>query len=74
MLLKWGFMGDRVADFIIGILSIIGLFLLLRKIVLWYFKFNKMEENQKEIIKQLRLINGPPVDSLERPKSFVEKS
>jgi hypothetical protein len=67
-------MGDRVADFIIGILSIIGLFLLLRKIVLWYFKFNKMEENQKEIIKQLRLINGPPVDSLERPKSFVEKS
>lgn len=65
-------MSDGFAAFIIGILFIIVLFLIFRRIVLWYFKFDKMEENQREILKQLRLINGESLNNLERPKSFFD--
>ena len=48
--------GSSYLSFFIFLLILIGLFFLCREILCWYWKINKMVENQEEIIKLLKEI------------------
>lgn len=44
---------DSIIAIIIGLIIFIGLFLLLRSFVLWYFKISQRAEGQQQIIELL---------------------
>ena len=48
--------GPSFIYFIIAIAILAGIFLLCRELLCWYWKVNKMVENQEEIIKLLKEI------------------
>lgn len=48
--------GPSYLSFFIFLLILIGLFFLCREILCWYWKVNKMVQNQEEIIRLLNVI------------------
>ncbi|HBE44239.1 MAG TPA: hypothetical protein DDW17_01990 [Deltaproteobacteria bacterium] len=52
------FGSEGVSTIVLTLFVILGVFLLIRKIVLWYFKFDVMAEYQREILEQLKIMNG----------------
>ncbi len=56
---------------ILTVLICVVIFLIIRKIVLWYFKFDVMAQYQKEILEQLKIMNGLPGKE-DKPKTFME--
>jgi len=62
--------------FIVFLISLV-IFLIIRQLVLWYWKINKIVSNQEEqkvllerIVKQLELINQPQIGSNTHPESM----
>lgn len=43
--------------YLIALAAIIGVFLIIRKLILWYYKIDVRIENQNEIIRQLKKLN-----------------
>jgi hypothetical protein len=43
--------------YLIAIAIIMGVFLLIRKLILWYYKIDVRIENQNEIIRELKKLN-----------------
>jgi hypothetical protein len=43
--------------YIIALAVIIGLFLIIRRLILWYYKIDVRIENQNEIIRELKKLN-----------------
>ena len=56
---------------IVLILVCAGVFLLIRKIVLWYFKLDVVAQTQKEILEQLKIMNGIAPGE-QKPSSFID--
>ena len=48
--------GPSFITIILSILIMVGLFLLFREVLCWYWKVNKMVQNQEEIIRLLNVI------------------
>lgn len=48
--------GPSFITIILSILIMVGLFLLFREVLCWYWKVNKMVQNQEEIIRLLKII------------------
>lgn len=43
--------------YLIALAAVIGVFLIIRKLILWYYKIDVRIENQNEIIRQLKKLN-----------------
>ncbi|HNV36000.1 MAG: hypothetical protein BWX81_00594 [Spirochaetes bacterium ADurb.Bin110] len=52
--------GSVIIAAIIVIAIIVGLFLLLRKVVLWYYKIDKIVEQQEKMLQALERLSPPP--------------
>ena len=58
------------SSIVIIIIVWLGIFLLCRKIVLWYFKLDKIEQHLGDAVRQLKLLNGIKEES--KPATFMD--
>ncbi|MCF7931704.1 MAG: hypothetical protein K9K93_00860 [Acholeplasmataceae bacterium] len=49
-----GFFLSGIANMILAVLIVLGIILLIREIVMWYWKINQIVENQEEEIRLLK--------------------
>ncbi len=49
-----GFFLSGILNMILAVLIVIGIILLIREIVMWYWKINQIVENQEEEIRLLK--------------------
>ena len=63
--------GEGFAGAILLILLCVVVFLLTRKLVLWYFKLDVLAQSQKDILEQLKIMNGI-APSEQKPSSFID--
>lgn len=49
-------------EYLLLLLLSVGIFILCRELICWYWKINQQVENQQEIIRLLKKIAGEPID------------
>ena len=63
--------GEGADGIILFSLVCVAVFLLIRKFVLWYFKLDVLAQSQKNILEQLKIMNGIAPGE-QKPSSFID--